>query len=378
MPDKKNLLFYFSSNKRTNSVETLLLQLRNQGYNVMILTSCEKGDLHYFLEKNNFPIYTNVLKTTNGILFNFKQLLYLISFCKKNKIHYIHSHLQPANIIAVFANYFVSAKLLIFRHHFQYIQNSDYKEKINKREILYDKIINKLAPVIIVPSSGVYNGMLKYETVKKSKLYIIPYIYDFDKYKKPNTDNVLKLKNDYKCELRLIMVSRMVKLKRHILVFNAVKELIKEGLDIKLLVLDDGPEKNNLENFILENKLQDRIHMLGFKTDFIDYMACSELLIQPSLTDASNSAVKEMALSGKLVAVSEEVGDYSDYIIDNQNGFLIPLHNSKYHVIKIIKQVYNNKDNFNKLGVELKKDVLNKFDIKNSENVILKYLELMK
>ena len=55
--------------------------------------------------------------------------------------------------------------------------------------------------------------------------------------------------------------------------------------------------------------------MVGFREDFVNYMAAADLLIHPSLTEASNNVVKEMGLLQKGVAVCRHVGDFNDFII---------------------------------------------------------------
>ena len=52
-------------------------------------------------------------------------------------------------------------------------------------------------------------------------------------------------------------------------------------------------------------------------------MAACDLMIHPSLSDASNSAIKEMGLLSKAVAVCSEVGDFDEYIVNDVNGFLM-------------------------------------------------------
>ena len=117
--------------------------------------------------------------------------------------------------------------------------------------------------------------------------------------------------------------------------------------------------------------------MLGFKTDFVNYMAAADLLIQPSLTDASNSAAKEMALFGKAIAVSNDVGDYNDYVKDNMNGYLIPITNTELHLKEIIIDGYNNLDKLSSMGKKLKNDIILKFDISNSVEILKLYEELL-
>jgi glycosyltransferase involved in cell wall biosynthesis len=377
--NKKNILFYYPSNKRSIAMETILIALNSNGeFNVIGLTTCEKGDLHKVLEKNEIKTFSYVISEKPKILYYLKHLFFLIKFCKKNNIDFIHSHLQPVNIITVFAQYFIKTKVIIFRHHFQYLKNSSYSYKKNTMEHLFDSIINKLAKIIVVPSTGVRNGMIEEENVNTNKIKILPYIYNFNQYNKPNNLHVEEIKKRYPAKIRLIMVSRLIKLKQHHIVFPVIKELIIQGRDIQLMVLDEGPEKENLTKWIERNNMTDYIHMLGFKKDFIDYMAASDVLIQPSLTDASNSVAKEMALLEKIIIVSDTVGDYSDYIKDGENGYLLPTNHPQEQLKSIIINIYENINKHYIFGVKLKNDILKLYSMDNSNEILEVYYTLMK
>lgn len=373
---RKNILFYYPSNKRSNSIETLLSELKNKNHNIFFLTTCPSGDLHTVLKSMNINVYDTVLPKNNAIIYYLKQIWRLVTFCSENKIDVVFSNLQHANFISVFAQKFSKAKFIIFRHHFKFnIFSNDVLDE-NKIEALFDKIINKLAKIIIVPSSGVVNGMLITEAVNKNKLKIIPYVYDFEKYEKPDKEAAAQIKNKYNCTLLLLMCSRLIEFKRHQIVFPIIKKLVQEqGLDIKLIVLDEGPEKDKLQDYITSNGLQNNIFILGFKQDFINYMFASDLLVHPSLTEASNSAVKEMGLLKKAVAVCSKVGDFDDYIIDRHNGFLMSPNNTADDLEKIILEAYTQKDLLIRIGHNLHTDVLFKFY--KSERVIAQYEELL-
>lgn len=371
----KNILFYYPSNKRSNSIETLLSEL-NKKHNVFFLTTCPAGDLHAELIKMNIAVFETSLEKKNPITYYLNQIKRLVTFCYKNKIDVVFSNLQHANFIAVFAQKFSKSKFIIFRHHFKFNIFSNEILNENKTEALFDKIINKLGKIIVVPSSGVLNGMVLKEGVDKNKLKIVPYVYDFEKYETPDHKIATEIKNKYNSALLLLMCSRLIEFKRHHIVFPIIKKLVQEKrLDIKLIVLDEGPEKEKLQDYIISNNLQNHIFILGFKKDFINYMLASDLLVHPSLTEASNSAVKEMGLLKKAVAVCSKVGDFDDYIVDRHNGFLMSPNNTASDLEKIIVEVYSRKDLLIKIGQNLHKDVLSKFY--KSERVITQYEELL-
>jgi glycosyltransferase involved in cell wall biosynthesis len=253
-----------------------------------------------------------------------------------------------------------------FRHHAESAFYAEYGAQFgmqrNRNEVRFDKIINRLAKTIVIPSSGVWYGMEKYEKCDMKKVKLLPYIYDFSTYQQPDKEKVQLLKYEYDCRLRLIMVSRMVPTKQHLPVFQLVKKLVDEGLSIKMIVMDDGPLRPELEAFIAANNLSGIIAMVGFRNDFINYMAAADLLIHPSLTEASNNVVKELALLEKGVAVCKDVGDFNDYIKDDENGFMIDRGNLVSSLEDIIRKAYAGKEQLEVMGKLLKKDVLDLFD----------------
>jgi glycosyltransferase involved in cell wall biosynthesis len=357
----KKLLFYYPDNKRSILIETLLTEIRKLGHHVLCLTLSDRGDLHSELEKLQISTNAYTIPRKPAFFYYYKNALYLAKFCRKNGIDTVWSHLQEANIIAVFAQYLMKSRVVIFRHHFQFVATESDKSMLNRNELLFDKVINRLAREMAVPSMAVYQGMKTSENVDMSKVVVAPNLIDFSRYPKPDESAVESIRKSYPCRLRLIMVSRLINLKRHHIVFPVFKKLVDEGYDIKVMVAgDDGGERSNLERYVAENKLERHIFFLGFRTDLMNFMAAADLLIHPSITEASNSVVKELSLLGKAVAVQRGVGDFDEYIVDGENGFLLSKETAAQEFEALIRKAYEDKDLLVRVGENLRK-VVDKF-----------------
>ena len=375
---KKKILLYYPPNKRSIAIETLCNTIADAGHELLVLTLTERGPFHVELEKNNIRTYSHVLPRQSKGYF-IRQARYLIRFCRRNKIDMVWSHLQEGNIIAVMSQFFMRTKVVTFRHHAESAFYAEFGEKFkmkrNRNEVLFDKVINRFSRKIVVPSSGVWYGMEKYEKCKMSKVVLLPYIYDFTAYARPDIQRVQELRNKYECKLLLIMVSRMVASKQHFPVFEVINKLIKEGLSVKMIVMDDGDLRPDLESFIEKNGLVANIDMVGFRQDFVNYMAASDLLMHPSVTEASNNVVKEMGLLCKPAAVCKNVGDFNDYIIEGENGYFLDSNRLSETIEVSIRDGYNNPEKLNKLGMSLRNVVLKHFS--NSEENKKRVLELV-
>jgi glycosyltransferase involved in cell wall biosynthesis len=359
------ILIYYPSNKPSNVIETIAQGFVDRGHKVYLLTQGPKGDLHHNFETNGIQTETFSIDKKNAFTYYIKHIIYLVSFCKKHNITAVQSHLQQANIIAVFAQYFTKAKVIICRHHLI---------EPNKVSEYFDKVINKLAKVIIVPSEVIRVKLLLEDNVKASKIKLIPYIYDFTKYPEPVIENVNKIKAQYSSKFLVLLCGRFVPLKRNDIVFMAIKKVLEENYDVTLLALDEGPGLEAMKKFVNDNHLQSNIEFLGYRKNVMDYIAACDVLVHPSFTEASNNSVKEAGIHSKNVIVCEGVGDFSEYIIHEKNGYLANKENPLEDIIKYLKIIYNS-NNRNLIGQELKKTVYDKFH--KSETIIKSHLQLL-
>jgi glycosyltransferase involved in cell wall biosynthesis len=116
-----------------------------------------------------------------------------------------------------------------------------------------------------------------------------------------------------------------------------------------------------LEQYVRENGLEDKISFLGYRRNIIDYLSAGDLLVHPSYTEASSSMVKEFGLLKKPVIACEGVGDFDQYIISGENGFLVGDEEPAAQFEKYIKYIYDNPAEGKRLGEALHNKVLEVF-----------------
>lgn len=369
------ILVFYPSNQRTVQIETTILAIHARGVAIELLTTCEPGPLHAFLRAQGVPVHTHAIAKRPAALYYARQIWHLVRFCRKGGFTAVFSNLQHANLIAAFAQYFVPARVVLFRHHFKFVFPGEaIPLERNRMEMTFDRVINHLGRTIVVPSTGVYNGMRDTERADLSRVMVLPYIYYFEQYGQPDTEAVAAIRSRFPARLTLLMSARLIPFKRHDLVFPVVRRLVEEGLDVRLFVLGDGPERERLDEYVRAARLEERIVMLGFRTDFLDYMAASDLLVHPSLTEASSNVVKEMALLGETALVCSGVGDFDDYIEHGRNGFLVPRTTDGSEIADILREVHRAPEALEAMGSALRAAVLERFSV--TPERVARYLEL--
>ncbi|HRG51203.1 MAG TPA: glycosyltransferase family 4 protein [Bacteroidia bacterium] len=364
----KNILFYYPSNRRTIAIESLIIKFHEQGNRLNLLTQSAEGDLHEELKKQGIHTYSHFIEKKNAALYYLKHIIFLAQFCRKNKIDIVYSHLQQANIVAVFAQFLTKSKFFICRHHSDKMR-LDY----NFNQNLFDKIINRLSKVIIVPSQKVYDEVTRLEKVPPRKVKLIRYGYDFSKYANPDPELVNAIREKYKARLLILKIARLVPSKRHILLFEVLNVLIKkEQMDIKLIAISDGPLMNSLQEYVTSNNLQNNIFILGNQSTVMNYLQAADAIIHVSESEASNNLIKEAALLKKCVLVCKDVGDFNEYIQQDHNGILLDKNEPEEDLKNNLKALYHKKLDTSQMGNHLYSTVKSLFSI---ENVIGSYKE---
>lgn len=100
--------------------------------------------------------------------------------------------------------------------------------------------------------------------------------------------------------------------------------------DWKLQIIGDGPERRNLENFVRENDLEKSIIFYGLKTteEIVELLQKSKIFVFTSLKEALPTVLIEAMFCGNaLIAYDCNFGPAD--IINEKNGFLIPMHNKE-------------------------------------------------
>ena len=345
-----------------------MVEFAGMGHRVHLLSQEPKGEIHKTVEKSGVITDTYSPSKSSSFLFYRKHVIYLKRYIKKNKIDLVYSHTQPANIVAVCAQAFSPARFIICRHHSDYIMNGT-----NRNAKIFDSIINKLGREFIVPSKKVFHQLTAVEGVDPKKVRLINYAYRFENYPEPKDESLFALSRDFPCSLRLVTVSRFIPCKRYSLLIDTIRELVDKNMDVKLLILGNGPLENELKQQVKDLQLENHVFFIGFTTDALTYISAADVVVHTSDSEASNSVIKEAGILEKLIIACADVGDFDDYIEDGKNGFLISKENTKEELIALLTKISKDKSQYNSFGPALKKSVLKHFSV---ENVIDEYKEV--
>jgi len=180
--------------------------------------------------------------------------------------------------------------------------------------------INKSDGVTAV-SESLRQDTLEFFDIDK-EIKVIPNFIDFERFKKRNKDHFKKAIAP-EGEKIIAHISNFRKVKR---VDDAVRVFAKIAKKIpsKLLLIGDGPERQNLELLCRELGLCKDIRFLGKQDAIEELLAISDLFLMPSQSESFGLSALE-AMTCEVPVISSNAGGLPEVNIHGITGFLSPI-----------------------------------------------------
>ncbi len=280
-------------------VVELLLELKNRGHSVRLISLTTPVALIQRLQRQNIPVISLDMQGFISSLYGVLKLIYLI---KKHKPDVLHSHMFHANIISRFVTIFIAATPLICTVH-----STNEGGKI--RDWIY-RLTNRLCYLNTAVSDAAKRRFINDHVFSKKHTISV--------FNGINTEKFLIARNKKKDKFRWLTVGRLVSVKNQIAIVQAMHKLPKS----ELTIVGDGPEKDTLRKYIIDNGLEKRVCLVGSSLDVAKYYNMADGFVLASKYEGFALVVAEAMASG-LMVVTTECGGPSE-ILGKDNGIIVP------------------------------------------------------
>lgn len=137
----------------------------------------------------------------------------------------------------------------------------------------------------------------------------------------PGAFKATENKNEY----QVCICGRLVPLKGFDLVIRAVASIEQKYPKLKLVVLGEGPEKENLQQLSEDLGISDKVEFKGFVNNVQEVMSESDVFVLSSFYEGfGNVIVEAMAVGTPVISTDCPYGP-SDIITHSENGLLTPV-----------------------------------------------------
>ena len=116
-----------------------------------------------------------------------------------------------------------------------------------------------------------------------------------------------------------------------------IEQVSKLEFDFKLNIIGEGSQKLKLEKLIIDNKLEKKVSLLGFKNNIPEYLASSHLQVISSLTEGLPLTLLEGIMNSPVI-ISTPVGGIVEVL---DKDYLVKIEDFSTK----ISEIYNNYEN---------------------------------
>ncbi len=126
----------------------------------------------------------------------------------------------------------------------------------------------------------------------------------------------------------ILYVGRIVREKGIFTLLDALEKLRKQGKDVSLVFVGEGPLKEDLAKEVLRRKLNDRVTLAGFVDEkkLVSLYNSSDVFVLPSHYEPFGMVVLE-AMASRIPVVVSDVGGLSEIVEDGVTGVKVPAYN---------------------------------------------------
>lgn len=252
-------------------------------------------------------------------LIAYKQLVKLM---KDIEFDVIHCHTPMGGFLARLAAKKNKVKTVIYTAHgFHFFKGAPLINRI----IYYsmERLAAGYTDVLITINHEDYENARRFKLKKDGCVYLLPGVgIDVRRYGDTMCDKREKRKSLGIDENSFVVLSvgELNPNKNHEVVIRAMKKVAQTG--ITYLICGRGDYAEKLEALVSELKLDEKVRLLGFRTDIKEICEIADLFVFPSYREGLPVALME-AMSAGLPVLASNVRGNVDLVSDGVNGYLL-------------------------------------------------------
>lgn len=247
------------------------------------------------------------------------------------KLHVIHSN-HPILLGDVAANR--AEKLgvpFVFTFHTRYIE---YADEYTAAYVPFSQafvrgiIVEGLAKYmnqcqhIVTPSDSIRQNLAEFAGLTDREVTTIPTGIDLEPYQKADGQRIRR-KYNWNQQKVLVSVGRLAEEKNVQTLISAAAQVIKEDNSVRLLLVGDGPQRNDLEKYAKKLGVAEQIKFTGrIPFDAVPaHLKAADIFCFASITETQGLVTME-AMAAGLPVVAVNASGTSDAVVDGQEGLL--------------------------------------------------------
>lgn len=363
-------------------VMELAMEYKNLGHEVVIISMSSGGNMLNRFKKSciklkEFDLDRQFRFSPVWLVDVAKARKRIKHFLKEESFDVVHIHLMGPEIDFLHAARWVKTKVVVYTIH------SVYRQFCSKEPI--DKIKNWRRRKAYIKYDHIYavddevkDWAIKCNMIKPDHISVVRNGIDFSRLHISLTKEELRRKYGWnQDEIVILNIGRLTEPKNQIALIRAIHLIFKKGINLRLVIVGDGPLKSFLEDEVRTLSLNHRVQLLGYREDIPSLLKAADVFAFPSLWEGLPIALLE-ALACDIRVVASNIPIHRKILGGGNFGWLTSI-SSPEEISDSILNALKNIESTNLKVSTAKKMVLENFSSKRMANdYIESYLKILK
>ncbi|NHV06870.1 MAG: glycosyltransferase family 4 protein [Thaumarchaeota archaeon] len=281
-----------------------------------------------YLEQTGIQVYvfSPSLEAMSSPLIAMKELFVLMdTFIKKEKVNLLHVHsLMPLGLCSLTCKLYYNIPYVITVHGGEI----HWIGKTQKYKRSYETILKESSKVICI-SNFLSKELTSFYDIPRESVEVIPNGIDLERFKLVEDGKKLKSKLHLDGKKIILYVGRLSYEKGLNVLLLALKKVLERDRNIVLVIVGDGPIKNELKVMSLKLRINPNVFFVGsLESNCLpSYYSMADVVVIPSIYEAQSLVLLEAMASGKPV-IASNIGGLRE-IVTNRVGLLVKPYDCK-------------------------------------------------
>lgn len=355
-----HLVYSFGTGGMENGIVNLVNNMNVNLFNHYIISFTFIGEFQRRITTKNVKIISINKKPGHSFLPYFS----LRNIFIKNKIDIVHARGWATMMEGIISAKLARVPVTVYGFPGKTFMDM-FGEK--KRRILAQKILIKFTDGAVAYLNHMKNELCCSMNIPDEKVTILKNGVDLNKF--TNVNSGYRSEFGIKDNIFVIgAVGRIDPVKNYGTLIEAFNIFSSKYDNVKLVLVGDGEDFNNVKNKALDMGLSSTVLMLGDREDVPNILKCFDVFVQPSLYEGMSNTILEAMASG-LPVISSSVGGSPEIVKDEENGLLFnPL--DVLSLVNRLERIYHEKELREKMVKANKKKINKEFSL---EKMVKKY-----
>lgn len=235
------------------------------------------------IETTKFKKNNIALKGNKWIILGFINFFFFWLKNIKNFNRVYSSHISVNAFIGLLKFFFNSGIIIIAR------ESTSVFLRYSGLRLIFYKILYKYfykSIDVIVCQTELMKHQITQKVSLNDKIIVLSNPFNYDN----NLNEIINLNEG----INIVSAGRLIKEKGFDILIKSFERLRKENKNVNLHILGEGSERKNLEKLINKLKIENNVHLCGFKTNPLSYFAAADICVISSRKEGFPNVMLEM------------------------------------------------------------------------------------